>query len=118
MRGLNGEDLAGVCDRLANLDDRLHRLVEMAEEVMVLGVPHTTTTVRDAYGNAPVVQHLDEPGRMLAHYRGEVVQVVGWVLDADGDYWPVIRSERQLRPLVVRDVDRFEPGLDAEDGEP
>ena len=107
MNGLNGEDLAGVCDQLAAVVDQLAQLVGMAQEVTRLGVPHSTTTVVDSYGNAPVVQFLDEPGRMLTHYRGVVVQVVGWVLDADGDTWPVIRSEERPRPTVVRDVDAF-----------
>lgn len=112
MNGLHGEDTADVCTQLANVDQRLGRLVALAEEVMVLGVPHSTTTVRDSYGNAPTVQFLDEPGRLLTHYRGEVVQLIGWALDADGDFWPVIRSDDRPRPTVVRDVDQLEPGTD------
>jgi len=103
--GWNGKDLAGVCDQLADLRSIL-------EAFTALGVPHMTITSRDSYGNAPVVQFLDEPGRLLTYYRGADVQIIGWVIDTDGATWPVVRSEENPRPTVVRDVDSFDEDLD------
>lgn len=110
--GWNGEDLAGVCDQLNFIGSKLAEVSDTLEAITSLGFPHVTVAHMDSYGNGPVVQFLDEPGQLLTHYRGAVVQIIGWVIDTDGDTWPVVRSEENARPTVIRDLDRFDEDLD------
>jgi len=57
-------------------------------------------------GDSPIVQYMPEshPTKMELP-DGRRVDVALWALDANGESWPMVRSEESQRPIIMRGFD-------------